>query len=82
MHEFVVAIEGLVDEVEGEWDTTNGRDGITNFSDNSFSLTVELFTCSICDIGGKSWPGYTLGSDVRKVHALLKESTPSPTQTQ
>ena len=54
VHGFVVVTEGLVDEVEGENDVTDGRDDIANFSGNSFSLTVELFTCSICDIGGKS----------------------------
>ena len=54
VYEFVAMTEGLVDEVEGECDVTDGRDGIANFSGNSFSLTVELFTCSICDVGGKS----------------------------
>ena len=54
LHEFVVVTERLVDEIEGEWDAMDGRGGIANFSHNSFSLTVELFTCSICDIGGRS----------------------------
>ena len=31
VHEFVVVTEGLVDEVEGEWDIMDGRGGIANF---------------------------------------------------
>ena len=80
--EFVVVTEGLVDEVEGECDVTEGSNSNANFWGNSFSLTLNYLLVPFVILVEKADQDIHWGQMYMGVHGLLKEFTLRPTQTQ